>query len=423
MTGIEADARRAFHPGYYGWIIVLSGYLVGLLTGGLHAYTRGIFLVPMAEALDSSRLELSLGFTVAGLVAAATAPLAGYLLDRLPVPRLMTGMALWTAVGYLVLATIETPVALFVTMGLFFGLATFHLGGPAPARLVVDWFPVQRGLALSLIAMGASTAGVLTPPLATALIEHLGWRWTYVIYAGITLGLVVPLIVFTLRDAPHRAAAYASAHPAGAREAGSPAPRAKSGPRGRDYLASRNFWSIVLMFGVMGCVFSGVSLHLFAHLTDLGVAPLSASFVLSVMAALALGSKPVFGWLVDRLDARVSVAVSLGSQSAGIALLLVAQDYPMLLAAATLFGFGYGGMVPLRNALTAIGFGTAAFGEISGAMRTAMAPLTMGGMPLAGWIFDVSGSYLTAFQVFLALYAVAIGAIGLLRLRAPEPPA
>jgi MFS family permease len=416
VTIVQRDVPGSLGIGYYGWVIVLTGYLVGLLTSGMHSYTRGIFLVPMADTLQTSRLELSLGFTIAGLVAAGSAPLAGWLLDRWPLRRLMTGMALWTVVGYLALATIDTRLGLFVVMGLFFGLATLHLGGPAPAKLVVDWFPVRRGFALSLIAMGASTAGVLTPPLATALIEWFDWRWTYVIYGGITLVLVVPLILATVRDAPQRPP-VAPTGPGNQGSAGGPA----AGTGGRAYLRSRNFWRIVIMFGVMGCVFSGVSLHFFAHMTDLGVAPLRASFILSVMAALAFASKPVFGALVDRLDARVSVGLCLICQLAGVALLLLAEVEWQFLIAAIAFGFGYGGMVPLRNALTAIGFSITAFGEISGAMRTAMAPLTMGGMPLAGWIFDVSGSYAAAFWTFLGLYVAALAALALWRLEPAEP--
>lgn len=417
MTARQAETRGALHVTRYGWVIVLTGYLVGLLTSGLHSYTRGIFLVPMADTLESSRLELSLGFTIAGVVAAGSAPLAGWLLDRWPMRRLMTAMALWTVVGYLALSTVDSRLALFVVMGLFFGLATFHLGGPAPAKLVVEWFPVRRGFALSLIAMGASTAGVLTPPMATALIEAFDWRWTFVIYAGITLALVVPLTLFAVRDAPRQAGSVTADN---RRLETAPAKvedrRRETAPTKRAYLRSRNFWSVVVMFGVMGCVFSGVSLHFFAHMTDLGIAPLRASFVLSLMAALAFASKPVFGALVDRLDPRVSVGVCLVSQIVGVALLLVARSEWQFIGAAAAFGFGYGGMVPLRNALTAIGFSTAAFGEISGAMRTAMAPLTMGGMPLAGWIFDVSGSYAAAFWVFLGMYVLALGALGMWRL-------
>lgn len=412
MAEIPAASQR--DSLFYGWVIVGGGYLIGLLTSGLMSYTRGIFLVPMAAELDASRLELSLGFTITSAVAALTAPVAGYLLDRFPVPRLMTLMAVWTALGYFALAMISDKLGLFVVLGLFFGVATFHLGGPATSKLVVGWFHSRRGLALSVLAMGASTAGVLTPPIATALIETFGWRWAFVGYGAITLAAVVPLTLWLMRDPPRQATL--------APTAGLTVPGALPIDRlwkRSEYLSSASFWGIVVIFGVMGCIFSGVSLHLFAHITDIGVDPLRAAFVLSVMAALALVSKPVFGWLVDKLDARVSVVVSLVAQLLGVGMLLFADSFALVLLAAAAFGFGFGGMVPLRNALTVIGFGPLSFGEVTGAMRTAMAPLALGGMPLAGWIYDAFGSYNAAFVSFVMLYVAALLAVLLLRL---EPP-
>jgi hypothetical protein len=248
MTAIEAKARAGIHQ---GWIIVIASYFLGLLTSGLLSYTRGLFLVPMALELESSRLELSIGFTISGIVAANTAPAAGAPLDRFPVRRLMALMALWTALGY----------------------------------------------------------------FAIALIEALNWRWTFVPYGVMTLVVVVPLILLTMRPAPAR---QPIATPAEVDVHGPPIPPVARIWQRRDYLVNANFWAIVAIFGVMGCVFSGVCLHLFAHMTDIGIDPIRAAFVLSLMAGMALASKPMFGALVDRLDARVSVLVSLTMQAAGM---------------------------------------------------------------------------------------------------------
>ncbi len=423
MASVDAAPAQS-RPFFYGWVIVAGGYCVGLLTSGLMSYTRGIFLVPMGEELAVSRLELSLGFTITTAVAAATAPLAGYLLDRFAVPRLMTLMTIWTALGYFALAMVGGKLGMFMVLGLFFGLATFHLGGPATGKLVVSWFDTRRGLALSLIAMGASTAGVITPPIATALIEFMGWRWTYVAFGIGTLLLVLPITLWALREPPPRRAQSLASDQVGAdalATAGAAVPYTTPDRiwRRSEYLRDSSFWGIVLIFGLMGAVFSGMSLHLFAHITDGGIDPIRASFALSLMAGLAFASKPVFGWLVDKLDARVSVLLSLLTQLLGLVIFLFGSSYLLLLLAASAFGFGYGGMVPLRSALTAIGFGPLSFGEVSGAMRMAMAPFSMGAMPLAGWIYDVYGSYQAAFITFIGLYLLALLAVLLLRLRAP----
>jgi MFS family permease len=72
-----------------------------------------------------------------------------------------------------------------------------------------------------------------------------------------------------------------------------------------------------------------------------------------------------------------------------------------------LFGFGMGGIVPLQGALIGRVFGSDRFGRALGLMRPAMFPIHMVGVPLAGWVFDVTGSYQPAFQAFLALYVLA----------------
>ncbi len=390
------------------------GFAIGLLTSGLHSYTRGIFLKPIAESLDASRLEVSLGFTLTAAVVAVTGPLAGYLVDRLNLRRLMVGFVLWTVAGYMCLAMVGSKWQLYVVLGLFFGLGTFHLSGAAVPKLIVNWFERQRGLALSIVAMGASVAGALAPPLAIALIEAIGWRGTLVVFGAATLLVVLPMVAVWVRSVPSELGLEPDGDALLVQVPGDVVKVDKRWRRG-EYLKAPAFWGIVLIFGLMGCNFSAISLHLFAHLTDIGIEAAPASIILSAMATLAVVSKPVFGRLLDRFDSRISVAISLSAQILGIALLLTLSSYWALLGALVIFGAGYGGMVPLRNALTAQHFGRLSFGEVAGAGRAASAPLSMLGMPFAGWIFDRYQSYEIAFSVFLALYVVAC--LGMLMLR------
>ncbi len=80
-----------------------------------------------------------------------------------------------------------------------------------------------------------------------------------------------------------------------------------------------------------------------------------------------------------------------------------------------------GGVIPLWGALIGAAFGRFAFGRVMGLMSPCMLPIQMLGVPFAGYVFDRWGSYDLAFEIFIVLYLIAIGALVWLRLPAEEP--
>ena len=75
--------------------------------------------------------------------------------------------------------------------------------------------------------------------------------------------------------------------------------------------------------------------------------------------------------------------------------------------------------MPLHGTIVGKTFGRERFGAVLGLMRPAMFPVQILGVPFAGWVFDMTGSYNLAFQVLLCLYGIAALVIG--TYRAPEP--
>ena len=69
----------------------------------------------------------------------------------------------------------------------------------------------------------------------------------------------------------------------------------------------------------------------------------------------------------------------------------------------------------MHGAVVGKTFGRDRFGAVLGLMRPAMFPIQILGVPFAGWIFDVTGSYDVAFQVFLGLYLLAALAVSFYR--------
>ena len=171
-------------------------------------------------------------------------------------------------------------------------------------------------------------------------------------------------------------------------------------------LKSRNFWVLVIVVGLSFCGSSATLTHMVPRLTDTGISLQAASLVMSLTAGLGVAGKLSFGWLADHWSARHAVWLSIACQIAG-QLLMFGESLTTFALGAALFGYGMGGVVPLQGALVAQTFGQARFGKALGSMRPAMFPLQIVGVPLAGWIFDVTGSYDPAFGLLIGAYALA----------------
>jgi MFS family permease len=397
-------------PFFYGWIVVLVAAMLGFLGTGFYSYSRGVFLPSLAEELaDGSRFHIAMGFSTAGVVSAILAPFLGQFIDRYsPRKVILCGVCI-VSISYLLLSTATNLVHYYLIVGVGMGVGMSCMGNLAWAKTVMSWFDYWRGRAIAIAVMGASLAGVMMPPLVTGLVENYGWRVGYMTFAGITFCALLPLVFFFMRDRPEDVGevrdgrSYVEKN----KEKIVELPEDSRVWHWKEMLKSGSFWSIALMFGTMACAFSAVMLHLYGHLEDLGLSPYYAAFVLSATAGCAALGKPIVGWMADEFGAKVTIWMPLIFQSVALLTLANANTFLIALLAACLYGFGYSGMSPLRSFAVSASIGTASFAAASGVLRVVQAPITLSASPLAGYIYDTTGSYKIAFFILSAVMLAA----------------
>jgi OFA family oxalate/formate antiporter-like MFS transporter len=93
-------------------------------------------------------------------------------------------------------------------------------------------------------------------------------------------------------------------------------------------------------------------------------------------------------------------------------------SFHMLIMLGIVFGFGFGGSNTIRLSMISEIFGTRSTGEILGLISMAWAVGGVFGPILAGYIFDISQSYNTAFLTGGLL--LALGAVSGFFLKSPD---
>ena len=398
---------------FYGWVVVAVSALLGFLGTGFYSYSRGIFLPSLAETLsDGDRMDISIGFSLAAVVVAIIAPRLGDYLDRGSPRKVILIGILIVSVAYILLAYVQTLWQFYVIVGIGMGAGMCCMGGLTWHRSVIYWFDHWRGRAIAFAVMGASLSGIMMPPLVTALVDAYGWRTGYLMFAVSTFVSLFPIVYFLMKDRPEEMGevrdghAYIEAHQEEIVEVAHDT-RVWTW---QELLKSPAFWSIGLIFGAMTCVFAAVMLHLFGHLLDIGLSTTQAAQILSVAAIFAAAGKPVIGWLSDYFGARVSIWLSLACQGAALLFFTQADTFVLSAGAAALYGFGYSGMSPLRTFAISTSISSTSFALANGVLRWVELPFILSASPLAGYIYDATGSYNIAFVILAGLMAVvAIG--------------
>src|SRR4029453_13685201 len=121
----------------------------------------------------------------------------------------------------------------------------------------------------------------------------------------------------------------------------------------------------------------------------------------------ALCGRIICGLLADHTGAKRTLVACLVLQSAAIALYAPAPELGTLYAVSVLFGFSYGGAMPLYAILVREHFPAKIMGSVFGVVAMIAALGMALGPPVGGWLFDQFGGW---GGVFVASSAMGIAA-------------
>ena len=270
------------------------------------------------------------------------------------------------------------------------------------------WFVVKRGIVVAIAAMGVSFGGIILTPLATYLVDTIGWRQAWVVL-GVGAAVLMYPVALTMRRAPEDIGLYPDGLTEQQLEAGAgrlaATEFANSYTRG-EALRTFSFYALVVAFGCFSINIIVVLLLALPYLTDNGLSRDVAAWAIAVASVPAMLSKPLWGYLIDRSPAKPLAAMS--ASMCGVALycivFAVAQQHILwIYAAFFLLGLGWGGMIPMQEVIWASFFGRRYLGGIRGAAMPYALAIGAAAPWLVSYYRDVYGEYIGALMVVAGL--------------------
>ena len=390
----EVDAGR-------GWIVVAGSFGITLVGFG-SAYAFSAFVGPLQSAFDASRGSVSLVFSLAGFLYFSLGLVSGPLADRWGARRVAVAGMMLVGAGLVLAGLAPTLLWVQISYGLGVGLGIGLSYVPALGA-VQRRFDKKRGLASGLAVSGIGIGTLLMPPIASHLIDSIGWRHAYIALGA--SALLLGLVAASLLDG----ASLVAPDRTTSRRAGEGSGRIppNTSTTLADAVRSRAF--VLLYAACLVCSF-GVFVpfvHLVPYAVEHGISSETAALLVGTIGVGSTIGRFGLGGVADRLGRSRSLVIMFVGMATMLGIWSLATSVATLAGFALLFGVFYGGWVAILPAVVADHFGGRSVSSIIGALYTSVAIGTLIGPSAAGYVFDATHSYRLAILLSAAGTAAA----------------
>ena len=409
----SSPAKR---PVFFGWYVVAASVFIGFAAVGARN-GFGAFVNPMSEEFGWNRVTISTAFALGILLNGIVQPFMGQVFDRTGGRKLVLLSVLMLGVVTMVTALTMHVLFFIFVFGVLAALAQSGLSLTNTSALLSRWFQRLRGTVIGINSTALSLGGLILVPLAVYLMEATGsWR-----IAWIGLGLVVllslPVGLMFIRENPGQMNLRPDGDDEPGDDQGSNRPARVPGPleatSWRESLRSAPFWQMSGAYFVCGATTFILSAHFIPYAQDRGATPGMAALIFAVMNGLNIVGATSAGYLSDKIGGTKNWLTAVYTMR-GLAyvLLLITPMIPGMSIAglwifASIAGFSWIATLPLTSSLTAEVYGLRAMGTISGITFTFHQVGGFCSVMLAGWLYDVTGSYTLPFAIIGSLLGLA----------------
>ncbi|XP_067908655.1 monocarboxylate transporter 12-like isoform X1 [Heterodontus francisci] len=416
--------------GGWGWMIVISCFLVTICTRGV-SRCISIFFVEFQNYFAQDYAMTAWIHSTVDCTTMMFAPIGSIISNRYST-RVSVILGGVLASAGLILSSFATCLEyLYLSLGVLTGCGYALAYSPA-ISIVGQYFCKRKAMAYGLAMSGSGIGTFVLAPVVQLLIEQYSWRGALLILGGLVanicvcgallrpLSLVEDLPSSTISNVASSKSSEECSYKTQCDDPQLPCPSVDSNfirkdrgekqpcgccPSYKEYafLLTSDFlvFAASLLFLAYGC--STPFVHLVPYAVSAGVSQQQAAFLMSILGIVNIIGNISFGWLTDRRllkkYRKYCYILTIGMDGLCSLFIPILRSFPLLVPYSVLYGYFDGAYVALIPVVTSDIAGNAFLSSALGIVYFIHGIPYLIGPPIAGWLVDTTGSYTAAFLV------------------------
>lgn len=389
------------------WFIPFLG-LTQIVGWGSMFYAYGLLMQPMQIELNLSKPVVVGAYSVSLLIAGLLSISAGSVIDRIGGRLLMGCGSLLAAIMLACLSQVQTALELYLVWVGIGAAMSATLYQPAFA-VVTQIFGSGYRRAITQLTLFGGLASTAFWPLTQGLLQQVGWRDTWLIFAAANLLLCFPVHICLPngKRTPHE----------------SPITQREKSVDLASALRDPTFYLVTAAITFNALVFAAMSLHLIPILQANGISAASAAWIGALIGPMQIVGRVMETLFGKRVTTRQIGMVAISLLPLSLLFLFFPGKWIIVyIIFSGLYGVSNGIMTIVRGALPAELYGRSSYGVISGAMAMPVQIAIAAGPFVASILYSAGSGYgrvIWALVTFSALGAMLF-IYSFMRSRSPE---
>jgi MFS family permease len=401
--------KKSKSPRYfYGWNIVLAGFLSHLAYAEQYSSTLGLFMRPLQNEFGWSRSQIALVQTISRVLEALVAPFIGPILDRFGTRSIMPIGSIIAGIAVLATTQVNEIWQFYITRGVIAAIGFSMMGHLVTSIAINNWFIKKRGRALAIVNIGSTLSNVILMPTSVWVIAKWGWRSMFATFAVITWIVVLIPSLILMRRRPEDMGLYPDGeNPAATSEENQSSFIKEAIWTRKEAFQTSAFWLISLSFAVASFAFQGINISMAPYMQDLNYSDGFVAGALFFRASIMTIGLPFMGLLAEKSQYAIVRIVPFVLQGTGSFLLILGENPYFLFLGLAIYGLGVTSIGVTQEVIWANYFGRYSLGRIRSAGFLATFGAGATGPVFMNLVYDFSNSYKPALTLFLLFFLAA----------------